>query len=186
MSSSRVSSGYIKIAQLTEWWTVVVCELLWSLTCVRSEPVRHPSVTDLNMVCKTFSCAPISRRLDKGSAENVAHWSWAYVSYNQKDKFDISQRITKSFQNMRMLKNLWQCPQQDVHSKYMFFLVMFCSQHDCYKAVAIHRKSGALKLSLCVIQSERKFWYHSKDNQSISEYGDAEEPMGMLSTGNSL
>ena len=142
LTSLRVSPGYQVIAQSAEWWTVVVYELLWPLPCVGSDPDRYPSVTGLNLVCKIFNCAQVGPRLDKESAWNAAHYSWAYVSYNPKDNLDISQRITKAFHNIRMLKRLWNYSQQDMHPKYMLFLAMICSQHDCYKAVAIHRKSG--------------------------------------------
>ena len=45
----------------------------------------------------------------------------SFISYDLKDNFDISKRITKAFQNMGMLKYVWDNPHIELYLKYMFF-----------------------------------------------------------------
>ena len=52
----------------------------------------------------------------------------SFVSYNLSDDYDISQRITKAYQMMGMLNNLWRNDHVDLYSKYLFFLAMPISQ----------------------------------------------------------
>ena len=47
-----------------------------------------------------------------------------FKSYNLKDDYDISKRISKAFQNMGMLKYVWEDPHIDLYSKYLFFVAM--------------------------------------------------------------
>ena len=48
----------------------------------------------------------------------------SFISYNLKNNFDISKRITKAFQNMGMLKKVWEDPHIDLYSKHLLFVAM--------------------------------------------------------------
>jgi len=50
------------------------------------------------------------------------------VSYNLKDDFDISQRLTKAFQSMGAMKNIWDNQHIDLYSKYLLFLAIPINQ----------------------------------------------------------
>ena len=65
----------------------------------------------------------------------------SYVSYNLKNDNDISQRITKAFQSIGALKNVWDDPHVDLYSKYILFLLIPTNQ------ILLGCKSWALKES---------------------------------------
>ena len=64
--------------------------------------------------------------LGDGYIKFTKHFSYlgSFVSYILKDDYDISKRISKAFQNMGMLKHVWENPHIDLYSKYLFFLAM--------------------------------------------------------------
>ena len=64
--------------------------------------------------------------LDDGYVEFTKHFPYlgSFISYNLKDNFDISKRISKTFQNMGMLKHVWEDPHLNLYSKYLFFVAM--------------------------------------------------------------
>ena len=65
-------------------------------------------------------------KLDDGYLEFTKHFPYlgSFISYNLKDNFDISKRILKAFQNMGMLKNVWEDPHIDLYFKYLLFMAM--------------------------------------------------------------
>ena len=65
-----------------------------------------------------------------GYVEFTKHFMYlgSYVSYNLKDDYDISQRITKAFQNMGAMKNIWDDQHVDLYSKYLLFLAIPINQ----------------------------------------------------------
>jgi len=67
-----------------------------------------------------------------GYVEFTKHFMYlgSYVSYNLKDDYDISQRITKAFQNMGALKNIRDDPHVYLYlySKYLLFLAIPVNQ----------------------------------------------------------
>ena len=75
---------------------------------------------------------PETRRakIDDGYVEFTKHFKYlgSNVSYNLKDDYDISERITKAFQNMGALKNIWDDPHVDLYSKYLLFLAVPINQ----------------------------------------------------------
>ena len=70
--------------------------------------------------------------VDDGYVEFTKHFLYlgSYFSYCPKDDFDISQRIKQACMNMGALKNIWDDPNIDLHSKYLFFLAMPINQLD--------------------------------------------------------
>ena len=64
--------------------------------------------------------------LEDGYVEFTKHFPYlgSFISYNLKDNYDISKRISKAFQNMGMLKYVWEDPHIDLYSKYLFFVAM--------------------------------------------------------------
>ena len=65
-------------------------------------------------------------KINDGYVEFTKHFPYigSFISYNLKDNFDISKRISKAFQNMRMLKNVCEDSHIDLYSKYLFFMAM--------------------------------------------------------------
>ena len=65
-----------------------------------------------------------------GYVEFTKHFTYlgTNVSYNLKDDYDISQRITKAFQSMGALKNVWDDPHIDLYSKYLLFMAIPINQ----------------------------------------------------------
>ena len=68
--------------------------------------------------------------VEDGYVDFCKHFKYlgSFVSYNLSDDYDISQRITKAYQMMGMLNNLWRNDHVDLYSKYLFFLAMPISQ----------------------------------------------------------
>ena len=80
----------------------------------------------------------------------------SYVSYNLKDDYDISQRITKAFQNMGAMKNIWDDQHVDLYSKYLLFLAIPINQLLWGCEIWALKKTSLKDIDIFITQSIRR------------------------------
>ena len=93
-----------------------------------------------------------------GYVEFTKHFIYleSYVSYNLKDDYDINPRITKAFQNMGALKNIWDDPHVDLYSKYLLFLAIPIDQLLWGCGSWAFKKSSLKDIKIFITQSIRR------------------------------
>ena len=80
----------------------------------------------------------------------------SYVSYNLKDDYDISQRITKTFQNMGALKNIWDDSHVGLYSKCLLLVAIPINQLLWgYESWAL-KESSLNDIDIFITQSSRR------------------------------